>query len=100
MINKICVIAVFVFTMLFVYSCKNKPTQPDDNTQKPGKRDYIWTIDSVDYGNLPSTIQLESMWGSSVTDVWGVAGGAPIFGTAYGIMTVIAGHVQRQVRDN
>jgi hypothetical protein len=26
MINKICVIAVLVFSTLFIYSCKNKPT--------------------------------------------------------------------------
>lgn len=41
-----------------------------DNTP-PGKRDYVWSIDSVDYGTLPGTIQLESIWGSSASDVWG-----------------------------
>ena len=67
----------FLFVLLFAsFSCKSPIGPPPDNTP-PGKRDYVWSIDSVDYGNLPSTIQLESIWGSSATDVWGAAGDAP-----------------------
>ena len=51
------------------------PIVPIDNTP-PGKRDYVWSIDSIDYGNLPSLIQLESIWGSSSTDIWGANGDA------------------------
>ncbi len=59
----------------YVSSCKKSPTET--NGPALGKRDYLWSIDSVDYGNLPSVIQLGSIWGSSATDVWGAAGDAP-----------------------
>jgi len=58
------------------FACRDNGTGPPTGPQ-PGKRDYVWSIDSVDYGNLPSKIQLESIWGSSATDVWGAAGDAP-----------------------
>jgi hypothetical protein len=58
------------------FACREKSTEPPTGSL-PGKRDYVWTIDSVDYGNLPSKIQLESIWGSSPTDMWGAAGDAP-----------------------
>ncbi len=72
-------ILLFVFCcLLFVGSCRDKPTPPDvDDKPKPGKRNYIWSIDSVYYGSQPSKIQIEQMWGSSAVDIWGVAGDAP-----------------------
>jgi hypothetical protein len=54
---------------LLAISCNT--TEPPIDDIPPGNRDYIWSIDSVDYGNLPGTIQLESIWGSSPSDVWG-----------------------------
>lgn len=60
---------------MIAVSCKS-PTGPGDNTP-PGKSDYVWSIDSVDYGTRPGTIQLEWIWGSSDTDVWGANGDAP-----------------------
>jgi hypothetical protein len=74
-INVLRNFLLFVLFILLTLTCNNNPVIPDD--VKPGKRDYVWSIDSVDYGNLPSTIQLESIWGSSATDVWGANGDAP-----------------------
>jgi len=50
---------------------------PMEPQQPPAKRDYAWSTDSVDYGSSPGIIELEEIWGSSTTDVWGVAGSAP-----------------------
>ena len=63
---KIINISIFVLILFTLISCNSPTETPIDNTP-PGKRDYIWSIDSVDYGNRPSTIQLESIWGSSST---------------------------------
>jgi hypothetical protein len=69
MINKIGVIAALVFTTLFVYSCKNKPTQTDDTSPKPGKRDYTWTIDTLAYPGSMQTL-MRDIWASSPTNVY------------------------------
>ncbi len=66
--------AIFLFAVsltlsVTAVSCKS-PTAPIDNTP-PGKSNYVWSMDSVNYGSLPSTIQLQSIWGSSDSDVWG-----------------------------
>ncbi|MDT3695718.1 MAG: hypothetical protein ROY99_04945 [Ignavibacterium sp.] len=57
-------IALFVLTI----SCNT--TEPTEEL-KPGRRDYVWSVDSVDYDTLPGRIELYSIWGSSPTDVWG-----------------------------
>lgn len=59
------------------YGCKEKVSGPPNNTPKPGKRDYVWSIDSIDYGGRVTRVELQSMWGSSASDVWGAAGDAP-----------------------
>ena len=74
--RNIRLIMFSLLLLVFSFGCKSPTGPPPDNTP-PGKRDYVWSIDSVDYGNLPSTIQLESIWRSSATDVWGAAGDAP-----------------------
>ncbi|HMN25804.1 MAG TPA: hypothetical protein PKE38_14965 [Ignavibacteriaceae bacterium] len=72
--NLILLLSTFL-TLIF-YACKSaNPIIPIDNIP-PGKRDYVWSIDSIDYGNIPSLIQLESIWGSSAVDVWGANGDA------------------------
>lgn len=67
----------FLIILITFYNFSCNTTEPPiiDNIP-PGKRDYVWSIDSIDYGNLPSLIQLESIWGSSPTDVWGANGDA------------------------
>ena len=73
--NMLKFLILLFLLILTSLTCNNNPVIPDDT--KPGKRDYVWNIDSVDYGSLPGTIQLESIWGSSPTDVWGANGDAP-----------------------
>jgi hypothetical protein len=75
MTSKILNIGFVFFLLILLIQCDT--TEPPINDIPPGKRDYVWSIDSVDYGNLPSLIQLESIWGSSATDVWGANGDAP-----------------------
>jgi hypothetical protein len=72
---KIININIFILILFILISC-NSPTETSIDNTPPGKRDYIWSIDSVDYGDRPSTIQLESIWGSSPMDVWGANGDA------------------------
>ena len=36
---------IFIFFVLTVLTCNN-PVTPDDNLQ-PGRRDYVWTVDTV-----------------------------------------------------
>lgn len=45
-------------------SCSS-PKDPNDNLQ-PGRRDYIWTIDTIPVANSV----MKDMWGSSPTDIW------------------------------
>jgi len=70
---------LFLVLSLASFACRDDTTNTSQpiNTIQPGKRNYVWSIDSIEYGNLPSTIQLESIWGSSSKDVWGAAGDAP-----------------------
>lgn len=55
---------LLLFTILI--SCNSNPTEPE---LQPGRRDYVWTVDTIDYP-FDSFV---SIWGSSPTDVW--AGG-------------------------
>ena len=64
--KKKFIICCFVVTNFLFVTCDT--TEPPIDDISPGKSDYIWSIDSVDYGNLPSTIQLESIGGSSASD--------------------------------
>ncbi len=64
------VTVILLYSSFTLLSCNNTPTTPEDNTP-PGKRNYIWNVDSVDYDSLPGMIELNSIWGSSPTDVWG-----------------------------
>ncbi len=65
-----------ILLTMMAMSCKEDDPEIIDN-MKPGKRDYVWSIDSVDYGGKHTTVMIESMWGSSANDVWGVAGNSP-----------------------
>ena len=63
----------FLFLILCVavlnLQCK-KPTPPDiDDTPKPGKRDYTWTIDTLAYPGSFQTL-MRDIWASSPTNVY------------------------------
>ena len=57
-----------VFTALGILSCDS--TESVDEL-KPGRRDYVWTIDTIDH----QSAELIRMWGSSPTDVWATSDG-------------------------
>jgi hypothetical protein len=65
-----------ILILILLPRCSCDITEPPIDNIPPGKRDYVWSIDSVDYDTMPGLIQLESIWGSSSTDVWGANGDA------------------------
>ena len=65
--------------MLFILQSCKSPTGPKQDNLQPGRRDYTWTVDTL---NIPYTV-LESIWGSSPTDVWAVGPGGDKDKTLY-----------------
>ncbi|OGU31721.1 MAG: hypothetical protein A2057_00530 [Ignavibacteria bacterium GWA2_35_9] len=62
---------VLVTIVLINLGCKKSLTEPvSDNTQ-PGRRDYVWKVDTLKLPEGYSTF-LTRMWGSSPEDVWAV----------------------------
>ncbi len=58
-----------LYGVLIGLQCK-KPTPPDvDDTPKPGKRDYTWTIDTLAYPGSFQTL-MRDIWASSPTNVY------------------------------
>ena len=47
----------------FVLSCK-KEYPPGPLPAKNGKRDYVWSIDSIDYAGRATPLELECPWGT------------------------------------
>ena len=71
--------STLILTLFFsTQSCKS-PTGPKQDNLQPGRRDYTWTVDTL---NIPYTV-LESIWGSSPTDVWAVGPGGDKDKTIY-----------------
>lgn len=58
-----------VFLLLAISTCDENPVNGDNVT--PGRRDYIWTVDTL---YSPNNV-IKSIWGSSVNDVWAVGPG-------------------------
>ena len=56
---------VVAFLMLFNLGCKKSPTEVIDNTQ-PGRRDYVWTVDTLYLPYNPFT----ATTGTSPNDIW------------------------------
>ena len=63
LINNSFALIIISFLLVFQYSCDT--TEPNDDL-KPGRRDYTWTVDTL---NIPFTT-LQRIWGSSPTDIW------------------------------
>jgi hypothetical protein len=53
--------------MLSFNTCDDNPVNGDDT--KPGRRDYTWTVDTLDGVNSPRF----RLWGSSPSDVWAIS---------------------------
>jgi hypothetical protein len=64
---------VIILSSLLVFlliSCKHNPLEVSAPTP-PGRRDYVWTVDTLkSYSNY-----FTGLWGSSPSDVWTVGGG-------------------------
>ena len=57
---------IFIFSLLFTtFSCNNNSLSPN-NEEQPGRRDYVWTVDTLNY---PYTA-FDRLWGSSPEDIW------------------------------
>ncbi len=57
-------IVLFSLSFLFLLNCSESITEPGP---EPGRRDYIWTVDTLNI-SAPSY----RIWGSSPTDVWSI----------------------------
>lgn len=57
-----------ILNLNLILSCNT--TEPTDDI-KPGRRDYTWTVDTLD----TQMNRIQSIWGSSANDVWAVGPG-------------------------
>jgi hypothetical protein len=64
-ILKIVLVSSILFLQLI--SCKNNPVEA---SLQPGRRDYVWTITTINPGN--ESLVLGRISGSSASDVWAV----------------------------
>jgi hypothetical protein len=57
--------------IIFINSC-NSPIEPEP---QPGRRDYVWEVDTLKlpYGEFTS---IRGIWGASPTDIWACGGGS------------------------
>jgi len=61
----------FSIIVLVLSGCKEQPPEPKNNDITPGKREYIWSVDTLFYHPGGQTL-LTSLWGSSSTNVYTV----------------------------
>ena len=61
---KFLTVLFFICTaLLLLNNCDS--TEPVDDL-KPGRRDYVWTVDTIPVADAV----MKDMWGSSPTDIW------------------------------
>jgi hypothetical protein len=70
--SKIIYLFLITITLQFNFSC-DSVEPPIDNT-KPGSRDYVWTVDTLEVQNS----LVRRMWGSGPNDVWAILSGADL----------------------
>lgn len=68
LMNKI-VFALLLVSTFFLISCKDNGVGPRPE-DKPGRRDYVWTVDTIRTFN-----PIYRMWGSAPNDVWAITVG-------------------------
>lgn len=72
--TKTLILAATILTVIFT-SCKEESATETIIERRRTLQDYNWTIDSIYYAGGPhNPMELTGMWGSSPSDVWGVAG--------------------------
>jgi len=69
--KKLLKIFLVLTLLVFVQVSCNTTEPPIPPEDKPGRRDYIWTVDTLNYPNAT----LNRMWGSSPIDVWATSPG-------------------------
>ena len=67
-LKKLLAISYIAVTSISLFSCKNSPVEPYIG---PGRRDYVWTIDTIKNPGNPS-FYTQAIWGSSPNDLWAV----------------------------
>ena len=67
---KVLLIATLLLSSLLSLCCKKNPISPADITT-PGRRDYLWTVDTI---YTPFSM-LSRIWGISPNDVWTISSG-------------------------
>ena len=78
---------LFTISLLSLTNCKENSINGDDNLE-PGRRDYTWTVDTL---NIPFT-SLTRIWGSSPMDVWAIGPGGDADKTIYHFDGVCLNH--------
>jgi hypothetical protein len=76
--NKVIWFTALCF-ILILNSCKNGPVEPDDSNATPGRRDYVWTADTI----KAYYIYFNSIWGKTANDVWAVSSVGSVFENIY-----------------
>lgn len=66
--NFLLVVNTLYISLPFNLGCKKSPTEVIDNTQ-PGRRDYVWTVDTLKV-LIGTQMSILRMWGSSPNDIW------------------------------
>lgn len=80
---KLLISIFFILQFSFLNLQCKKPTPPDvDDTPKPGKRDYTWTIDTLAAPGSMQTI-MQAIWGTSAQNVYVVGYNEVARGTIY-----------------
>lgn len=64
---KFYILFHLIVILTFIITCTENPTANDDDNP-PGRRDYVWTIDTIQSGSIQT--YLTSLWGSSSKNVW------------------------------
>lgn len=70
---KLLLITVLSLLIISMLSCKKDSiTSPPEDNSIPGRRDYVWTVDTL---NTPYDPMFR-LWGSSSNDIWTTSGGS------------------------
>jgi hypothetical protein len=64
--------AFLLLLSFFALDCRTTPTGPTDAYIAPGRRDYVWKIDTV---TTDPFINITGIWGSGPDDIWAYYGG-------------------------